>query len=243
MTDAVAQARGDLAAALRLAVRFDLNEGIANHFSFAPPGAEDRFLLNPHGVHWSQVRAGDILLVDRHGAVLDGEGEADTSAICIHGQVHLRQPRARCVLHTHMPYATALTAIADGRLEPVHQNALMFHGDVAYDDEYGGLATSEEEGARLAAALGDKRVLFLANHGVIVVGKTIAEAFVDLYYLERACRVQVLAMSTGRPLRPVGDNVAAGTFDPARREDYVYARTHFAALKRVLDAEDPSYAA
>ena len=237
------QARVDLAAALRLAVRFGLNEGIANHFSFALPGREERYLLNPHGVHWSQVRARDILVVDRHGEVLDGEGEAERTAVCIHGQVHLRHPRARCVLHTHMPYATALTAIEDGRLEPVNQNSLMFYGDVAYDEDYGGLADSEEEGARIADALGDKRVLFLANHGVIVVGTTIAGAFNDLYYLERACLVQVLAMSTGRPLKRVGDNLAAKTFDPDRREHEVYGEAHFAALKRVLDAEDPAYAA
>ena len=237
------QAKIDLAAALRLAVRFGLNEGIANHFSFALPGSDERFLLNPHGVHWSQVRARDILVVDSQGEVLEGEGEAERTAICIHGQVHVRHPRARCVLHTHMPYATALTAIEDGRLEPVNQNSLMFYDDVAYDDAYGGLAASEEEGARIADALGEKRVLFLANHGVIVVGNTIAAAFTDLYYLERACLVQVLAMSTGRPLKRVGDNTAASTFDPARREHEIYGETHFAALKRILDAEEPAYAA
>lgn len=243
MNDTVTQARVDLAAALRLAVRFGLNEGIANHFSFALPGDEERFLLNPHGIHWSQVRARDILVVDRHGEVLEGDGEAERTAICIHGQVHRLHPRAHCVLHTHMPYATALTAVEGGRLEPVNQNSLMFHGDVAYDEDYGGLATTEDEGARIAAALGDKRVLFLANHGVIVVGSTIAGAFNDLYYLERACQIQVLAMSTGRPLKRVGDNLAANTFDPSRREEDIYGETHFAALKRVLDAEDPAYAA
>lgn len=243
MDNSVWQARVDMAAALRLAVRFGLNEGIANHFSFALPGDDERFLVNPHGVHWSQIQARDILVVDRHGHVHEGEGEAERTAVCIHGQVHLRHPRARCVLHTHMPHATALTAIEDGRLEPISQTALMFHGDVAYDDSYGGLATSEEEGDRIAEALGDKRILFLANHGVIVVGNTIAGAFNDLYYLERACQLQVLAMSTGRPLKHIGANVAASTFDPSRREEQIYGDTHFAALKRVLDAEEPSYAA
>ena len=241
--DTERQAKIDLAAALRLAARFGLSEGIANHFSFALPGRDDRYLLNPHGVHWSQVRARDILVVDSQGEVLEGEGEAERTAICIHGQVHVRHPRARCVLHTHMPYATALTAIEDGRLEPVNQNSLMFYDDVAYDDDYAGLAESEQEGTRIADALGEKRVLFLANHGVIVVGTSIATAFNDLYYLERACLVQVLAMSTGRPLKRVGHNTAAATFDPEQREHQVYGEAHFAALKRVLDAEEPGYAA
>ena len=243
MTESYQQEKIDLAAALRLAARFDLHEGIANHFSFALDDDGERFLLNPHGIHWSLLRASDILVANRHGDVLDGDGEAERTAICIHGQVHHLHPRARCVLHTHMPYATALTAIEDGRLEPVVQSSLMFYGDVAYDDEYGGLAFSDEEGARIAGALGDKRILFMANHGVMVVGKTIAQAFNDLYYLERACQVQVLVMSTGRPLKLVGDNRAAGTFDPDGHEDYIYGEDHFAALKRILDAEDPSYAA
>ncbi len=237
------QARMDLAAALRLAVRFGLHEGIDNHFSYAVPGMADRFLLNPYGVHWSQVKASDLLLVDKDGHIVEGDGKAETTAFCIHSRIHLRNPRANAVLHTHMPYATALTAIEDGRLEPVNQNSLRFYGDVAYDDDYNGIADSPEEGDRMAEALGDKRVLFLANHGVVVVGGSMAKAFHDLYYLERACQVQVLAMSTGKPLKRVGDNLAATAFDTDRSyADDVYAQAHFAALKRVLDAEDRTYA-
>jgi ribulose-5-phosphate 4-epimerase/fuculose-1-phosphate aldolase len=205
MTESVEEARVDLAAALRLAARFDLHEGIDNHFSYALPGMDDRFLLHPYGLHWSEVTAAEIMVVDQEGRVLEGEGEVEVSAFAIHSRIHLQHPRARCVLHTHMPYATALTAVEDGRLEPVNQNSLRFYGDVAYDDDYGGLANDVEEGDRIAAALGDKRIAFLANHGVIVVGATIAGAFDDLYFLERACRLQVLAMATGRPLkRPDG---------------------------------------
>ena len=251
MSDQDMQARVDLAAALRLAARLGLSEGICNHFSYALPGGEDRILLNPYGLHWSEVRASDLLVVRPDGGVLEGEGEAELTAVCIHGGIHVRNPRARCVLHTHMAHATALTAIEDGRLEPVTQNALRFHGDVAYDDHYHGLAHDDAEAARMAAALGDKRVLFLANHGVIVTGASIAAAFIDLYYLERACEVQVtgacevqvLAMSTGRPLRRVGDNVAAATFahaDPERSARF--ARQHFDALKRLLDRDEPGYA-
>ncbi len=135
-----------------------------------------------------------------------------------------------------------MTSFEDGRLEPVTQNALCFHGDVAYDDDYNGVAEDPAEGARMAEALGGSRVLFLAHHGVIVVGETVAQAFDDLYYLERACEVQVLAMSTGRPLKRVGGNIA-GTFSSAWSDmNRSFAANHFDALKRVLDAEDPGYA-
>ncbi|MDH3919423.1 MAG: aldolase, partial [Rhodospirillales bacterium] len=194
MSERSQQARIDLAAALRLAARFEFHEGIDNHFSYSVPGMEDRFLLHPYGLHWSEVTAGDILMVDQDGGVVEGEGEVEISAFAIHSRIHRQHPRARCVLHTHMPYATALTAVEQGRLEPINQNSLRFYGDVAYDEDYGGLAHDVDEGARIAAAFGDKRVLFLANHGVIVAGETIAGAFDDLYFLERACRLQVLAM-------------------------------------------------
>ena len=243
MSESVQQARVDLAAALRLAARFGLHEGIDNHFTYALPGMDDRFLLHRYGVHWSEVAASDILTVDQEGRVLDGEGEAEASAFSIHSRIHRQYPRARCVLHTHMPYATALTSIEDGRLEPINQNSLRFYGDVAYDEDYGGLAHDVDEGERIAGALGGKRVLFLANHGVIVAGETIAGAFDDLYFLERACRLQVLAMATGRPLKRVSENMAAHTAAQFRRNNGgPYGQIHFAALKRQLDREEPGYA-
>ncbi len=241
MDDSLTQARIDLAAALRLAARFDLNEGICNHFSYAPAERPDAFLVNPFGIHWSQLTASDLLLVDYEGKVLEGDGELEVTAFCIHSRIHRDHPRAACVLHTHMPYATTLASLEDTPLEPISQNALRYYNDVAYDNDYNGIATAVEEGARMARALGDKRVLFLANHGVMVVGPNIAKAFEDLYYLERACQVQVLAHSTGRPLRRVSDNIAGATFkDPAAQMHY--AERHFTALKRLLDAEDRSYA-
>jgi ribulose-5-phosphate 4-epimerase/fuculose-1-phosphate aldolase len=156
--------------------------------------------------------------------------------------MHVARPDLRCILHTHMPYATALTSIEGARLEPINQNALRFNGRIAYDDEYGGLALDAAEGDRLAAALGDKRVLFMANHGVITAGRTVAAAFDDLYYLERACQNQVLAMATGRPLKRVSAAEVART----RAEFDLYeeqAALHFAALKRMLEREEPDYAA
>lgn len=235
----VRQARIDLAAALRMAVRTGMHEGICNHFSVMLPG-NDCFLLNPYGLHWSEIRASDLLVVDEKGRVLEGEGEAEATAFYIHSRIHFANPRATCVLHTHMPYATALTMIEGGCLEWAGQTAVLFYDDVAYDRAYNGLVLDDSEGDRIAAALGDKRVLFLANHGVIVVGRSVAEAFNDLYYLERACQAQVLAMSTGRKLLEVPRNVAEG-MNANSTEWSRQGRLHFAALKRLLDRDEPDY--
>ena len=235
------QSRVDVAAALRLAARFDMHEGICNHFSYALP-EEDCFLINPHGIQWSMMRASDILVVNEAGDILEGDRELEVTAFCIHSRVHARHHRARAVLHTHMPYATTLTSIQNGRVEPVNQNALRFWDDIAYDDDYGGIATATAEGDRIASKIGDKRVLFLAHHGVIVVGESIAQAFDDLYYIERTCQAQVLAMSTGRPLKKIGDNMAKATADELKRSlGSEYATRHFNALKALLDRECPDY--
>lgn len=237
-------ARVDLAAAFRLAVRLDMHEGVCNHFSVMVPreiGDGARFLLNRYGLHWSEVSASNLLALDAEGRVLEGEGAYEKTAFWIHSRLHLAHPRAACVLHTHMPYATALTLVEGGRLEMVEQNALRFHGDIAYDDTYNGLVADAAEGDRLARALGEKRVLFLANHGVIVVGPSVAEAFDLLYYLERACRLQVLARSMGGKLRSVRPEVVRATYAMMRDDAPKYAGAHFAALKRILDREEPGY--
>jgi ribulose-5-phosphate 4-epimerase/fuculose-1-phosphate aldolase len=236
----VAAAREDLAAALRLAARFNLHEGICNHFSFMVPGTSDRFLINPYGVHWSRMTPGDLVEVDVNGKVIEGRGEVEATAFSIHLAVHMASPRARCVLHTHMPYATALTCLEDGRIEPIHQNALRFMGRIAYDDDYQGLAIDLTEGDRIARAMGGADIGLLAHHGVIVAGETVGRAFDDLYYLERAAEVQVLAYSTGRPLRRVPDAVVSRTAQQFAGEAH-QAEKHFAALKRVLDAECPDW--
>ncbi len=227
---ATASARQDLAAALRLSERFGFNEGICNHFSLQLD--DGRFLLNPHGIYWSQIKASDILTIDP----AEPGTQAEISALNIHGAIHAQHANANCVLHTHMPWATALTCLQDGRLRYVHQNSLRFFDDVAYDDSYGGLAETREEGERIASCMGGKRVLFMANHGVVVTGASVAEAFDRLYYLERACEVQVRAMSSGQPLNEIGDNLARKTradFDAGAS----YAAQHFEALKKLLDAD------
>jgi ribulose-5-phosphate 4-epimerase/fuculose-1-phosphate aldolase len=231
--------RVDLAAAFRLAVRLDLHEGVCNHFSVMLPDGK-RFLLNRYGLHWSEVTASNLLALDAEGRILEGEGEFEKTAFYIHSRIHRGNPRATCVLHTHMPYATSLTLLEDGRLEMVEQNALRFCDDIAYDEVYNGLVVDNAEGDRLARALGGKRVMFLANHGVIVVGPTVAEAFDSLYYLERACRLQVLARSMGGKLKPVRPEVARDAYRMMLADAPKYAGAHFEALKRILDREEPA---
>lgn len=233
-------ARADLAAAFRLAVRMDLHEGVCNHFSLMLPGGK-RFLLNRYGLHWSEVTASNLLALDADGKLLEGEGEFEKTAFHIHSRIHLGSARAACVLHTHMPHATALTLLENGRLEMVEQNALRFHDDIAYDDTYNGLVVDNAEGDRLARVLGEKRVMFLANHGVIAVGPSVAEAFDLLYYLERACRLQVLARSMGGRLRAVRPEVVRETYRMLVADAPKYAQAHFDALKRLLDREEPDY--
>jgi ribulose-5-phosphate 4-epimerase/fuculose-1-phosphate aldolase len=239
MSENIAEQRRNLAAVLRWASRLDLSEGICNHFSYAV-GA-DRFLVNPFGYHWSELRASHLLLVDYKGNVLEGEGKVESTAMFIHSQIHHGLPQARAVLHTHMPCATALCSLDRGRLEMISQNALRFYEDISYDDDYQGLALDAAEGVRMCKQLGNRRVLFLANHGVIVVGASIAAAFDDLYYLERACEVQILAQSTQKPLKVVSDEVCRHTRDQFKADD-TYAHGHLAAIRRILDRECPDYA-
>ena len=234
------EAREDLTAALRWASRLGYSEGVCNHFSMALPGQPGRFLINPQGLHWSEVTTGDLVVVDAQGRKVSGRHAVEPTAFFIHGSIHRRKASAKCVLHTHMPYATALTVIHGGRLEWASQNSLKFYDRVAYDDNYNGLALDDAEGDRMCAQLGEADVIFLANHGVIVTGRDMATAFDDLYYLERACMLQVMAMGTGRPLRIVSEGVAMKT-GRQMAEESAQAAPHFAALKRLLDRDEPGW--
>jgi ribulose-5-phosphate 4-epimerase/fuculose-1-phosphate aldolase len=244
--DAERAARVDLAACYRLAERFGLNEGIDNHMTLLVPGYSDRFLLAPFGMHWSEVCARDFMVVDFGGRVLSGEGLVEDTALYIHQPAHRLLPQARCVLHTHMPYATALSMLENPQLEMAVQSALGFYGDIAYDANYGGLAYDLAEGERLARALGDKSVLMMGNHGVLVVGKSVPQAFERLYFLERAAQAQVLALSTGRQLKLIPETVVLKTVAQFNASTSVgghdRAELHFEALKRVLDRSDSDYA-
>jgi len=235
--------RQDLAAAFQWTAHLDMHEGVANHFSVAVDPAGTRFLINPRGMHFSRARASDLVVVDSERLDDDPIGHGvDPTAWVLHGYLHARVPRARCVLHTHMPYATALACLRDFEFLMLDQNACRFHERIAYDRDYAGMALDPSEGERVASLLGDRHdILFLGNHGVIVIGPSIAEAFDDLYYLERAAKLQVLALSTGRELSLVDDATAA----LAREQWMSYpqgSELHFQAIREALDAAGDDYA-
>ena len=234
--------RADLAAVFRLAVLNDWHEAVANHFSLAVSPDGRKFLMNPRWVHFSQVRASDLLLLDADDeAAMSRPGAPDPSAWCIHGTVHARLPQARCVLHIHTPYITALSALADPDIKPLDQNCARFYNRVAVDLGFGGIADDKAEGERLARALGNRSRMMMGNHGVLITAPTVAEAYDDLYYFERACRTLVLAYSTGRPLNPMPADVAEKT--AVGWEGYTGASlAHFAAMKKMLDASGSDYA-
>ncbi len=240
--DALRRARVDLAACFRMAARYGLEEGICNHFSALVPGRDDLFLVNPYGLAFAEVTASSLLVCDFDGHVLDGEGRPEATAFFIHARLHKTVPRARAAFHTHMPNATALSMIEGQPLAWAGQTALKFYGRTAVDEAYNGLALDEAEGDRIAATLGDCDLVFLRNHGVMVTGPTIAEAWDDLYYLERAAEVQLKAMSTGRPLRSVDPDVARRAAAQMREGDAESARLHLDSIKRVLLRDDPVFA-
>ena len=241
--DPIRQAKVHLAAALRLAVHDGFDEGIDNHFTVSVPGREDQYMVLPFGLHWSEARASDMMIFNEAGKTLEGQGVVELSAQSIHAPLH-RITGANVVLHTHQPWALALNMLKDNRLIPATQTAAFLLHRIAYDDSYTGLAASLNEGERLAGLLENKSIMFLKNHGVITVGNNMAEAYRLLYKLERACKTQVLAMSTGQPIhvleQAVIDKVRTPSVDdrhPRSERDRLY----FEAMMRVIDRVNPGY--
>lgn len=238
------RARVHLAAANRLAVHDDLEEGIDNHFTMRVPGQEDRYLVLPFGLHWSEAKASNLMVFNEDGEVLEGSGSLELSALSIHAPLH-RITGANVILHTHQTWALALNMLEDNRLLPGSQTAAFLTRNIAYDDGYTGLAASLGEGERLASVLGTKQIMFMKNHGVLAIGDTVAQAYRRLYKLERVCRAQILAMSTGRPLALLDDEMVRKVEAPNPRNSHSQAERealYFAAMMRVLDREMPGYA-
>jgi len=229
-----------LACAFRWAARLDMHEAVANHFSFAVNRAGTRFLMNPKGRHFSRVRASELLLLDAEDdATMTRPDAPDPTAWALHGNIHRHVPHARCVLHVHSKYASVLGCLADPTLPPIDINAMRFWGSVHIDDGFDGMSLGGEA-ERIARLLGDKPILLMRNHGLMVIGETVARAFDDLYYFERACSTYITALQTGRELRIVSDEVAAKTARQWR--DYPdLGEDHFHELQAILDREEPSY--
>lgn len=235
MTASVDRLRHELAGVLRLADHFGFSEGICNHFSAVAPSDDERFLINPLGLHWSEIGPDDLLLIDGTGNLIDGHGEVETTALHIHVAGHRANPRHHAIMHVHMPHATALTMVEGGQLEMAHQTAVRFHRRMTHVP-FRGIALDPSEGNRLAdAQRADPSVdvMFLDHHGVTIGGESVAVAFDDLYYLERACRQQILAQSTGLPLELIPEPILTETWCQLQRIRLESAAAHFEAQMRV----------
>jgi len=237
------QERVELSAAIRWTERLNMHEAVANHFSLAVNADGTQFLMNPNQVHFSRVRASDLLLLDANDPdTLDRPGAPDLSAWGLHGSVHRRCTHHRCVMHVHSIHATVLACLADSNLPPIDQNTATFFNRYVIDNEFGGLAF-EDEGERCAAALQDpkKKVMIMGNHGILVMGDTVAETFNRMYYFERAAETYIRALQTGQPLRILSDEIAEKTAHEI--ETYPgQADRHLAELMMILDDEGSTYA-
>ncbi len=234
--------RADLAAAFRWFARLDMHESVANHLSLAVSQDGSKFLINPRGRHFARVCAADLLLLDaKDKTTLERPDAPDPTAWYLHARLHERLPAARCVMHLHSKYATALACLADSTLYPIDMNTMRFFGRVALDRDFSGMALFDDEGERVAALLGGGRsVLLMANHGALVIGSSVAQAFDEFYYFERAAETLLTCYATGKPLRIVSDEIAA----LAERQWRGYgqlALDHLENIKAILDAEEPSY--
>ncbi|MEX3934114.1 aldolase [Paraburkholderia phymatum] len=239
-SDAVRAARVELAACFQLAAQYGFEEGVCNHFSAVVPGHEDLFFVNPYGFAFSEITASRLLICDFDGNVIDGDGQPEATAFYIHARLHRAMPRVKAAFHTHMPNATALCLIEGPPLLWLGQTALKFYGRTAVDEHYNGLALDNSEGDRIANAMGDADIVFLKNHGVMVAGASIAEAWDDLYYLERAAEVQLKAMQSNRPLKSVPHDVAQRTYEQMRLGDKESARAHLdSGMRRLREAGNP----
>lgn len=242
-SDPLYEDRINLAAVFRMTARLDMHESIANHFSYAVSDDGSQFLVNPMGRHFSNVRASELLLLDAHDdTTMDGLDAPDPTAWAIHGAMHRNVPHARCLLHVHSKYAAALASVLVDGLPPIDQNTMRFFNRVSVDEGFGGMGLGDEA-ERLTTTLGDNRVLIMGNHGILVAGESIAKAFDDLYYFERACCNYVTALATGKPLRIVSNQVAEKT--AGQWDDYInksrFADIHLHEIREILDREEPDY--
>ena len=237
------QERVDMAAAFRWTARLNMHEGVANHFSLAVNDDGTKFLMNPNQVHFSRIKASDLIEVDANDPeTLNGPDAPDPTAWGLHGGVHRACAHARCVMHVHSIHATVLASLQDSRLPPIDQNCCTFFNRVVIDEDYGGLAF-EDEGSRCAALLTDpkQKVMVMGSHGVLVIGDTVADTFNRLFYFERAAETYIRALQTGMPLRRIPDDIAEKTAQELENYPEQDAR-HLAELKAILDEEGSCYA-
>lgn len=240
--------RVQLAGAYRLIDLMGWSELIWTHSTARVPGGEHRFLINQYGLRFDEVCASNLVKVDLDGNIVgDPNQEINPAGFVIHSAIHMARPDARCIIHTHTVAGMAVAALDEGLL-PISMYSLGYFERVAYHD-FEGPSLDLEERARLSANLGSKNVLILRNHGLLTCGETVAQAFVRMYRLERACQVQLAAQSTGSKLVIPPKQVCE--LSAERSDDFLvaegdkgYSRNpnpEFAALLRLLDRKDPSW--
>jgi ribulose-5-phosphate 4-epimerase/fuculose-1-phosphate aldolase len=239
---AEARQRIELAAAYRIAAMEKRDDGVFNHFSCAVPGETGHFLLKPFGPLFEEATASGLIKVDLEGRIVKGTGHWEPTAFFIHSRIHRAVPRAHCVMHSHMPYATALASLADMRILPVNQSSMRFIERTSYLQSYGGLVLDAAEADQIVAGFAEKDVLLMANHGVMVIGASIAECLYDLHYFEIAARDQWLARQAGAELRLIAPEIVARAAAQMVEERHMAASTHLAAMMRRLDRCNPGYA-
>ena len=240
-TDQHQAERIDLAASFRWTARLNMHEGIANHFSYAVSDDPCTFLVNPYGKHFSRICASDLIVLDAHDRDELKREDVDPTAWSIHGAIHRAVPHARCIMHVHSKYATALASLKDKSMPPIDQNTARFFERIAVDNHYGGMGLGNEA-ERLATVLDNKSIVLMGNHGFMAIGETIGQTFDELYHFERSCETLITALSSGRELHILSDEVArktAGDWDSYAQEGS--GEKHLAALKEILDGEEPTY--
>ena len=232
----------DLAAAFRWTAKLNMHEAIANHFSVCAPNSNEDFYVNGTGMHFSTIKASDLFLVEQSkiNELKDRPELVDPTALYIHGSIHKKVPHAKCILHVHSKYATALAALEDPTIPPIDQNTMRFFNRVGVYRDFGGMGF-EEESEKMASKIGNKKVLLMSNHGVLTTGQTVAEAFDELYYFERACETYITALSTQKKLKIVSDEVAEKTAQEWENFSTDTKDLHLKAIRSILDKEDPSY--
>ena len=232
----------DLAAVFRWTAKLNMHEGIANHFSVCHPDSNGSFYVNGTGQHFSNIKASDLVLIEENNfEKMKNKPEiVDPTAINIHGAIHKKVPHAKCILHVHSKYATALSCLKDPTLPPIDQNTMRFYNRIALYDDFGGLGF-EEESEKMANSIGNHSTLLLANHGILTAAPTIAQAFDDLFYFERACETYLTALSTGKELNIASNEVAEKTAQDWENYSTDMAGLHLKAIRSILDSEDSSY--
>ena len=232
----------DLAAVFRWTAKLNMHEGIANHFSVCHPDSNGSFYVNGTGQHFSNIKASDLVLIDENNfEKMKNKPEiVDPTAINIHGAIHKKVPHAKCILHVHSKYATALSCLKDPTLPPIDQNTMRFYNRIALYDDFGGLGF-EEESEKMANSIGNHSTLLLANHGILTAAPTIAQAFDDLFYFEKACETYLTALSTGKELNIASNEVAEKTAQDWENYSTDMAGLHLKAIRSILDSEDSSY--